>query len=265
MQTDQNPVPNCPGLRPEQFGTGFWPVPIRYAPDGRQLVESTRQMGANYCRVAGAGVFPERMRPCYRSKHGFQESSFSTPKQQQNPPQKWSLRHSGAQGLNLGWILVRRARGAGRKQRFLSKAVVAGGGEFFVRPSSFSRMAGGPRSRPWGVDSGPGEGSSEGVRGAPEPYKNIYFIAVQTSTTYSWARGLLQGGLGVCGRREAGPKIRGDAPSCTLCYAIVFPDRKSGFRAGFRPDSSRESFKIGPPAAQLGRQEPASRRPPLGA
>ncbi len=29
---------------------------------------------------------------------------------------------------------------------------------------------------------------------------------------------------------------------------VVPPRRKSGFRAGFRPDSSRESFKVGPPA-----------------
>ena len=33
-----------------------------------------------------------------------------------------------------------------------------------------------------------------------------------------------------------------------LCYAIVLPGRKSSFRAGFRPDSSRESIDIGPPA-----------------
>ncbi len=36
----------------------------------------------------------------------------------------------------------------------------------------------------------------------------------------------------------------------TLCYAIVFPGRNSGLRFGFRPDSSRESFKIGPPAGR---------------
>ncbi len=34
----------------------------------------------------------------------------------------------------------------------------------------------------------------------------------------------------------------------TLCYAIVLPGWKSGFRAGFRSESSRESLKIGPPA-----------------
>ena len=39
----------------------------------------------------------------------------------------------------------------------------------------------------------------------------------------------------------------------TLCYAIVLPGRKSGFRAGFRPDSSRESIKIGPPAGRAGK------------
>ncbi len=26
MWTDPNPVPNCPGLEPGQFGTGFWSV-----------------------------------------------------------------------------------------------------------------------------------------------------------------------------------------------------------------------------------------------
>jgi hypothetical protein len=36
--------------------------------------------------------------------------------------------------------------------------------------------------------------------------------------------------------------------SATLRCAIVFPGRKSGFRAGFRPDASRESLNIGPPA-----------------
>ncbi len=37
----------------------------------------------------------------------------------------------------------------------------------------------------------------------------------------------------------------------TLCYAIVLPGREAGFRVGFRPDSSRESLKIGPPAGGL--------------
>ena len=37
----------------------------------------------------------------------------------------------------------------------------------------------------------------------------------------------------------------GAIPVGTLCYAIVFPGRKSGFRAGFRPDSGRESCNIG--------------------
>ncbi len=30
----------------------------------------------------------------------------------------------------------------------------------------------------------------------------------------------------------------------TTCYTIALPGWKSGFRAGFRPDPSRESFKI---------------------
>ena len=39
-------------------------------------------------------------------------------------------------------------------------------------------------------------------------------------------------------------------PKPTSCYAIMLPGRKSGFRAGFRPDSNRESLKIGPPAGR---------------
>ena len=38
--------------------------------------------------------------------------------------------------------------------------------------------------------------------------------------------------------------------SNSLCYTIVLPGRKSGFRAGFRPDSSRERLKIGRPAGR---------------
>ncbi len=45
---------------------------------------------------------------------------------------------------------------------------------YFVSIPELFGMAGGPRSRRLGVDSGPGRGGSEGVRGAPEPYKNIY-------------------------------------------------------------------------------------------
>ncbi len=40
-------------------------------------------------------------------------------------------------------------------------------------------------------------------------------------------------------------------PHYALCYAIVPPGRKAGFRAGFLPDSSRESLKIGFPAADF--------------
>ncbi len=35
-----------------------------------------------------------------------------------------------------------------------------------------------------------------------------------------------------------------------LCCAIVLPGRKSVFRAGFRPDSNSERFKIGPLAGR---------------
>ncbi len=37
----------------------------------------------------------------------------------------------------------------------------------------------------------------------------------------------------------------------TLCYAIVPPSQESGFRVGFRPDSSREDFQIGTPGPML--------------
>ncbi len=38
--------------------------------------------------------------------------------------------------------------------------------------------------------------------------------------------------------------------SPTLCYTIVLPGRKSTFRVGCRPGSSRESLKISPPAGR---------------
>ncbi len=36
----------------------------------------------------------------------------------------------------------------------------------------------------------------------------------------------------------------------TLCFAIALPGRKSGFRAGFRPDSNRETSKSARPAGE---------------
>jgi hypothetical protein len=50
---------------------------------------------------------------------------------------------------------------------------------------------------------------------------------------------------------EPPPHLHSDR---TVCYATAFPDRKSGFRVGFRPDCSRESLNIGPP--------PGPSRPP---
>jgi hypothetical protein len=49
------------------------------------------------------------------------------------------------------------------------------------------------------------------------------------------------------GRVHAG--TNGDG-SAVPCFAIMLPARKSGFRAGFRPASIRESFKIWPPAGR---------------
>ncbi len=57
---------------------------------------------------------------------------------------------------------------------------------------------------------------------------------------------------------------------CALCYTIVLPGRTSGFRAEFRPDSSRESLRFSPPAGlrpaggpilRLSRFDPAEIRP----
>jgi hypothetical protein len=45
--------------------------------------------------------------------------------------------------------------------------------------------------------------------------------------------------------------FHGSFPSVSspaLCYALVLPGRKLGFRAGFRANSNRECFKINPPA-----------------
>ncbi len=60
----------------------------------------------------------------------------------------------------------------------------------------------------------------------------------------------------VCWRRTttAGPTqnhiVEGRLRVGLRRLAIVLRGRKSGFRAGFRPDSNRESLKIGPPAGR---------------
>jgi hypothetical protein len=70
-------------------------------------------------------------------------------------------------------------------------------------------------------------------------------------------RGLRAGmGKGLHGRAWQAPAVEFskrsrkepmfEIPKITLWYAIMLPGRKSGFRAGFQPDSSRESFRIGP-------------------
>ncbi len=50
-----------------------------------------------------------------------------------------------------------------------------------------------------------------------------------------------------CGIAES-QSINVDKIGNHLAYVMQLPGRKSGFRAGFRPDSSRESLKLGPPA-----------------
>jgi hypothetical protein len=44
-------------------------------------------------------------------------------------------------------------------------------------------MAGRPRSRPLGVDPGPGGGGSEGIRGPPNPIEPYVLSAIQTPAT----------------------------------------------------------------------------------
>jgi hypothetical protein len=45
--------------------------------------------------------------------------------------------------------------------------------------------------------------------------------------------------------------LRSPKEQSTLVYAIMLPGQKSGFRAGSRPDSNRETIKVGPPAGPL--------------
>ncbi len=52
----------------------------------------------------------------------------------------------------------------------------------------------------------------------------------------------------VHGTPPLGPKPR--SGKLTLCYAMLLPGRKSGFRAEFRPDSKLENIKICPPAGR---------------
>ncbi len=47
----------------------------------------------------------------------------------------------------------------------------------------------------------------------------------------------------------------------SVCYAILLPGWKSGFRAGFRPDSSRRSLKYHPSLAMLVLPEPGTGSP----
>ncbi len=46
--------------------------------------------------------------------------------------------------------------------------------------------------------------------------------------------------------------------TCTLCYAIVLPARKSAFRAGLWPDCYREGAKLGPPTGLRPAEGPIS-------
>ncbi len=51
------------------------------------------------------------------------------------------------------------------------------------------------------------------------------------------------------GLRLAALRAKNKATTVHPMFAIVLPGRKSGFRAGVRPDSDRETLKIGPLAS----------------
>jgi hypothetical protein len=79
----------------------------------------------------------------------------------------------------------------------------------------------------WGTTS-----SNAAFGPQPEPTQNQ--PGPRTGRAGSWLVPCSRGGAGLV--------------HVTLCYAIVLPDRKSAFRAGFWPDCYRESNEIGPPA-----------------
>ncbi len=71
----------------------------------------------------------------------------------------------------------------------------------------------------------------------------------------------------VTGSQAANARASGSARRL-LCYALVLPGRKSGFRAGFPgfraglgQDFYREIIKIGSPAGRGRRTAPTSKRP----
>ncbi len=72
----------------------------------------------------------------------------------------------------------------------------------------------------------------------------------------SWANGTTQNNFQQGTRTSCRPVLGHRVASLcmplmtTLCYAVMLPGRKSGLRAGLRPDSSRESLKIGSPAGR---------------
>jgi len=77
--------------------------------------------------------------------------------------------------------------------------------------------------------------------------------AMQERNPAFLGRGRADSGLpgpALAGPRAGGSKKAHRSAKHTLCFAIVPPGRKSVFRAGFRPDSDRESLKIGTPAGR---------------
>ena len=85
----------------------------------------------------------------------------------------WAAAAGQAQGQGLGLRANRRGGGCQKRESELGAWASLTN---FVLIRDFFGMAGGPRSRPLGADSGPGEGDPEGVRGGPKPYTTIYFL-----------------------------------------------------------------------------------------
>ncbi len=100
-----------------------------------------------------------------------------------------------------------------------------------------------------------------GAMDATKPYKSSYGLALSMHgpKTYKIHRvsicvyfadtGMADGCCNTsccCGKSARGA----DPQTTTLCYAVMLPGRKSRFRAGFRQDSNKGSFKIGPPAGR---------------
>ncbi len=90
------------------------------------------------------------------------------------------------------------------------------------------------------------------LKGFQGPFSSgIYIYNLNFGPARSWvekAHELLAWCLWKLSGLTVPPPSAGNLPDGSLCYTILLPSRKSVLRAGFRPDSSWESVKVGPPA-----------------